>query len=135
SGWYPDRKLRLWNRNKGQWGGTDPHDKVIMESGCTMAQLKGDLLHYTTDSVAEFREQQHRFATIAAKEMFLQRRKISSSVIFLKSAFTFIRNYFLLLGFLDGKSGWQIASIASNYTFTKYSLLKKMNGGDMSCCD
>ncbi|MFI5135444.1 MAG: glycosyltransferase family 2 protein, partial [Chitinophagales bacterium] len=28
SGWYPDRKLRLWNRNKGAWGGTDPHDKV-----------------------------------------------------------------------------------------------------------
>ena len=32
-GWYPDRKLRLWNRKYGRWGGLDPHDKVIMDSG------------------------------------------------------------------------------------------------------
>ncbi|MBC7921069.1 MAG: glycosyltransferase family 2 protein, partial [Ferruginibacter sp.] len=25
-GWYPDRKLRLWNRTKGRWGGQNPHD-------------------------------------------------------------------------------------------------------------
>src|SRR5689334_8148283 len=29
--WYPDRKLRLWNKNIGSWGGYNPHDRVIVE--------------------------------------------------------------------------------------------------------
>ena len=33
SGWYPDTKLRLWNRTKGRWGGVNPHDRVTMEEG------------------------------------------------------------------------------------------------------
>ena len=31
SGWYPDRKLRLFDRRKAQWGGRNPHDKIVME--------------------------------------------------------------------------------------------------------
>jgi glycosyltransferase involved in cell wall biosynthesis len=26
-GWYPDKKLRLWDSRKGHWGGTNPHDR------------------------------------------------------------------------------------------------------------
>jgi len=45
-GWYPDTKVRLWNRNKGQWGGVNPHDRVVMDQGTSKGQLAGDLLHY-----------------------------------------------------------------------------------------
>ena len=30
-GWYPDRKLRLWDSRKGKWGGVNPHDKYMLE--------------------------------------------------------------------------------------------------------
>ena len=29
--WYPDKKLRLFNRQLGKCGGLNPHDKIIME--------------------------------------------------------------------------------------------------------
>ena len=45
-GWYPDRKTRLWNRNIGQWGGVNPHDKVQLNEGATLGRLRGDILHY-----------------------------------------------------------------------------------------
>ena len=32
-GWYPDSKIRLWFVNKGQWGGVNPHDTVVLETG------------------------------------------------------------------------------------------------------
>src|ERR1019366_408968 len=32
-GWYPDRKLRLWNRAKGEWKGVNPHDKFELDEG------------------------------------------------------------------------------------------------------
>ena len=46
-GWYPDQKLRIWNKNKGEWGGVNPHDKVIMQENTSLEYLKGDLLHYS----------------------------------------------------------------------------------------
>ena len=27
--WYPDRKVRLFNRQLAEWGGTNPHDVII----------------------------------------------------------------------------------------------------------
>ena len=44
-GWYPDTKLRLFNRKKGRWGGANPHDKVLMETSSRIKHLKGDILH------------------------------------------------------------------------------------------
>ena len=41
-GWYPDHKIRLWDRRCARWEGTDPHDKVVMEKG-KVTRLKGDL--------------------------------------------------------------------------------------------
>ena len=43
SGWYPDTKLRLFDRKKGDWGGNNPHDKFIMESDSNILYLKGDI--------------------------------------------------------------------------------------------
>jgi len=133
--WYPDRKLRLWNRIKGEWHGNFVHEKLVMKRDSSISHLRGDLLHYTADSASQFRSQQLDYAKRAAKELFLKRKKISSLMIYARASFRFIQHYFFKAGFLDGKSGFQIALIASQYSFTKYSLLKKMNGGDMSCCD
>ena len=56
SGWYPDRKLRLFDRRKAGWGGTNPHDRVEMQAGSTVSHLSGDLLHYSYYSVGEHLE-------------------------------------------------------------------------------
>jgi glycosyltransferase involved in cell wall biosynthesis len=135
SGWYPDAKLRLWNRDKGEWNYAFAHEKIIMQHASMISHLNGNLLHYTADTLEQFKEQQLGYAKKAAQELFLRRKKTNSFMISVRTAFAFLRNYFLRLGILDGKSGWQIALITSNYTRAKYSLLKKMNGGDMSCCD
>src|ERR1700741_2612456 len=45
-GWYPDKKLRLWDSRKGSWTGINPHDKYEMKEGDkTTGYLKGDILH------------------------------------------------------------------------------------------
>ena len=64
--WYPDRKIRLWDRRKGQWGGTNPHDKVEIARG-DVKKLKGDILHYAYDDLEEHYAQVKSFAIIASK--------------------------------------------------------------------
>jgi glycosyltransferase involved in cell wall biosynthesis len=119
-GWYPDRKIRLWNRTKGRWGGINPHDKVEMTEASTLGFLKGDLLHFTADTFEAFARQQEKFAAIAAKEM----RRLGKTSPFLmnvvRAGWMFFRRYFLQLGFLDGYHGWFIARESARYTFTKY---------------
>ena len=29
-GWYPDKKLRLFKKHEGKWGGKNPHDKYLL---------------------------------------------------------------------------------------------------------
>jgi len=43
--WYPDRKLRLFDKRIGACGGLNPHDKIVLTENCAVQQLKGDLLH------------------------------------------------------------------------------------------
>lgn len=120
SGWYPDRKLRMWNPQKGKWGGVNPHDKVIMQEGSSVGFLKGNLVHDTVSSIEQFRKQQEMFAAIAAREISRQGKNSSQLMSGIKALGMFVRKYFFQLGFLDGYYGWIICSEAARYTYRKY---------------
>lgn len=126
SGWYPDRKLRLFDRRKGQWGGTNPHDRVDMQPGSRVAHLDGDLLHYSYYSVDEHIERARKYADIAARAMYTQGKRASWLQIIASPAAKFIRNYLLKRGFFDGRAGWTICKIAALETFWKYRNLRRM---------
>lgn len=124
--WYPDRKLRLWDSRKGSWGGNNPHDKFIPQSGCTRAHLKGNILHYTMESMEDLKRQSARFAEISAKSMYDRKVRSRFILIFLKPLFRFVKDYVLLLGFLDGRAGLDIARMNAWYVWRKYRLLHSM---------
>jgi glycosyltransferase involved in cell wall biosynthesis len=125
SGWYPDRKVRLFDRREGQWGGVNPHDKVEMKAGSNTIHLKGDLLHYSYYSVAEHYARARKYADIAAKAMCQQGKKSAWWMMFISPFAKFIRNYFIKTGFLDGRAGLTIAWISALETYLKYRNLKK----------
>lgn len=130
SGWYPDEKIRLWNRNFGKWGGTNPHDKV--EVSGKVVKLSGDLLHYTFKTKAQHQQTMLKYAQIAGNALFEQGKSAGFSNRFLNPAFRILRDFILKKGFLDGKAGWRIAWENALYTYRKYEILhqlrKKTNG-------
>lgn len=119
--WYPDRKVRLWDRAIGQWGGENPHDKVLLKDNIKPKRLKGDILHYAYDSVAEHLLQIHKFSQIAAKGKRISSNKLS---LLFKIVFSplvgFIRRYLLNFGFLDGYYGLVYCYMASYLSYLKY---------------
>lgn len=120
-GWYPDTKLRLFDRRRARMGGQNPHDKIIpSDSTLSIQHLKGDLLHYSYYSVEEHRRQADRFATIAAKALVARGKNPSYTIALIKSIAKFIRNYIIKFGFLDGRFGWVICRISAWETFQKY---------------
>jgi glycosyltransferase involved in cell wall biosynthesis len=127
SGWYPDRKLRLWNPQKGEWCGINPHDKYKLFDGGKEEFLKGDILHYSYYSIGQHRIQIEKFSDIAAKALHGMNKKSTLLHLIIKPVAKFIRNYFLKLGFLDGKLGWIICRLTAKETYLKYAKLRKLN--------
>lgn len=121
SGWYPDTKIRFWNKEVGSWGGTNPHDSVILDKGIVAQKIEGDLLHYSYSSVSQHVLQLDKFTTIAAREALAKGKKLNPVIhIILYPFWIFIKTYFLKLGFLDGFYGFVICINGSFYKFLKY---------------
>jgi len=124
--WYPSRKLRLWDSRKGSWGGTNPHDKYMIDRGATRKFLKGDLLHHSYYTVGEHLAQINSFSTILAQSYYEQGRRSHMLGIFFAPAWRFIRDFFLKLGFLDGFYGLVISVNSAHEVFLKYVKLRNL---------
>lgn len=125
--WYPSRKLRLWDKQKGSWGGVNPHDKLIMKRGASKTFIKGDLLHYSYYSTEQHYKKVASYSQIFAESHFLKGNKAYKLNIFLNPFWRFFRDYFIKLGFLDGKDGLTICRISAYETYLKYRKLYHLN--------
>jgi hypothetical protein len=125
SGWYPDRKVRLYDRRKATWVGSFVHESVQVEG--RVGHLDANLLHFTCDSLSEHLKSMDRYTTLAAEELVSHKTKIKLRHLILDPAWTFPRTYFLQRGFLDGLEGLTIAYMAALYTFLKYAKTRNMS--------
>lgn len=125
--WYPEPKVRLINKNHLRWGGLDPHDQVMVPATTAVCHLKGEILHYICNSVAEHRRRTERFSTIAAESMFRAGRRTNWLKILASPTWFFFNDMIVRRGFMSGKRGWQIACIQTHYHFLKYYKLWMLN--------
>lgn len=127
-GWYPDKKLRLWDRRKGRWGGVNPHDKVIMNKNSSTSHLQGDVLHYSYHTIREHVSQMNKFSDIAAQVAHEKGRRSNLIMdILLNPLLTFMKKYFIKLGILDGYYGFVISINSAFGKFLKYIKLRELN--------
>ena len=127
SSWYPNRKLRVFDKRKGQWKGINPHDTYILKNEATKGKLKGDILHWTFRTKEEYVAKMEKFSTIAAQSYYTIGKKATFSKRFINPAWSFIKTYFIRCGFLDGKNGFLIAKESARYTYKKYAKLKALD--------
>jgi glycosyltransferase involved in cell wall biosynthesis len=126
SGWYPDRKVRLYHRRKAKWVGEFVHESVKVEG--RIGHLESNILHFTCDSLSEHLRTLDRYTTLAAQEIAARKVRVSLLRMVFDPAWTFFKAYFLQRGFLDGLEGVTIAYMAAFYTFLKYSKARIMSG-------
>jgi len=128
SDWYPNRKLRVFDRRLGEWTGINPHDTIVLHNkNANTGQLKGNILHKTYQSYSEFNQKTEYFSTIAAQAYFDKGKKASLWKIILNPTWAFFKSYILRLGVLDGFNGFVICIQTANITFLKYSKLRELN--------
>ncbi len=128
-GWYPDIKLRLFDKSKGTWSDHLVHEEVVMAEGSTVDLLKGNLLHYSYYSITEHIVQSDRYSMLAAEELYCRGASFELLRMVVKPGFRFIRDYFFRLGFLDGFYGFVIAGITAHAVMIKYAKLHALKKG------
>jgi len=121
SGWWPEYRLRLFDRKNGKWTGMDPHDRVEV-NGETI-KLKSEILHYNYRDITHHMEQVNSYTSIMADRRFQAGQKASFFKMIFNPLGRFFRMYLLRRGFLDGGKGLVIAVIGAFYVFLKYAKL------------
>lgn len=124
SGWYPDRKVRLYHRRKARWVGEYVHESVVVEG--SVGHLESDLLHFTCDSLSQHLKTMDRYTTLAAEQLVSQGCRVGYRHLLLDPMWTFFRTYLIRRGFLDGPEGLSIAWMAAVYNFVKYAKARDM---------
>lgn len=126
SGWYPDKKIRLFQRDRARWGGVNPHDKIIMDHEANVGHLPGDLLHYSFYEREDHLKQIRYFTDISSREMYNAGKSVNPVLHVLKVMAKFLKHYVVRAGFLDGKAGFDIARFSAWATHLKYKKLRNL---------
>ena len=124
SGWYPDWKIRLYDRTLGRWEGGSVHESIHVPG--PVGTLPGEILHYTCDTLQEHRRRIEVYTDLAAREMFERKESGHVAGEWLLPPWTFLNTYFLRLGVLDGRQGTLIAWMAARYVRRKYAKLRRL---------
>ena len=125
SDWYPDKKLRLFKKNSGEWKGINPHDSYKLKDNAKSGKLKGDILHWIYRDYDEHKQKVEQFSTIAAKSYFDLKISASLFKVYFRPSWAFFKSYFLRLGILDGLYGWRICKQTFIVTHLKYCKLRQ----------
>ncbi len=118
--WYPDTKTRLFNKNVARWGGTNPHDRIMVDSD-RIKHLHGDILHYSFNSISEHLSTIDKFTEIGADELIRKRKSFNIFSPLTHATWTFLKLYVFKLGFLDGFAGLVVSVLSFMHVFVKYS--------------
>ena len=87
SGWYPDRKIRLFDRRKAKWQGEYVHESVVVHG--RTGHLESNLLHFTCSSLSEHLRSLDRYTTLAAEGWWRKERESPSRKSVLDPPWTF----------------------------------------------
>lgn len=126
-GWYPDVKVRIFDRRYARWVGGFVHETLQYSSDIKCLKLKGDLLHYNFRSIDEHIEQVNAYSSLAAAERIARGEKASLGKLLLSPLFTFLKMYIFRLGFLDGWHGLVIAVNSAYVRFLRYAKMRLPN--------
>lgn len=119
--WYPDRKLRLFRRESGTWGGSPEHDFIELDGPCE--RLRGDLLHHSFPDMSGFVAKINSFSDVYLERMIADGSRWSWTSNLFRPWWRFFRGYILRRGFLDGFPGLWIAVGVAFQTFVRHSRL------------
>ena len=124
SGWYPDYLPRIFRNGKGKFSERLVHESIEIDG--RTSRLDGLLYHYSYETLEDYLEKMNVYSELNAREAFDSGRKYHSLDLIARPIATFVKMYFLRLGFLDGFNGFLLARLSSFHVYVKYIKLREL---------
>ena len=119
-GWYPDREIRLYRKEKGRWEG-GIHAKITIKG--KIGILKNYYMHTPYTDTAHQIRTIDRYSEAYAEDLRSSGRRFHLYNIITRPLYRFFRDYILKRGFLDGIPGLIIVASTMYYVFMKHAKL------------
>jgi glycosyltransferase involved in cell wall biosynthesis len=121
--WGRDHHIRLFNRTIVKWSEPKVHEILILPRQVKRKKTAGYFHHYSVRDELECRHKAIYYAKLSAEKYYKSGKRSSFVNLYLSPLFAFIKSYILLLGFLDGREGWNISSTTFKNRWLKYHYL------------
>jgi glycosyltransferase involved in cell wall biosynthesis len=118
SGWFPDRVIRLFRRDKARFTDDVVHERVVCDGA--VARLSEPILHFPVRRLEDAIRRIDQYSTLGAEKLAASERKISAVSGLAHGIGTFLRVYLLKLGFLDGAAGFMLAVANAEGAYYRY---------------
>lgn len=124
-GWYPDRHVRFFHRNKTRFTENEVHERILAD-GLREIALAGPVRHYSFSCVADFITKVQLYSDLFARQH--QGKKSASIGKAVRHGLAaFAKSFLIKRGFLDGREGFIVSAANGMGTFYKYLKLMEAN--------
>ena len=123
-GWQNDSVLRLFRRDLGRYQDRFVHADVIIRGRTD--RLRAKLMHESFRSFDQYMKKFDRYTTWAASDRAKHTHNVGIRHLALRPFARFFKQYIIKLGFLDGRAGLIICTLAAYSVFMKYAKLWEM---------
>jgi glycosyltransferase involved in cell wall biosynthesis len=125
--WYKEQHMRLFKRQQYHFSKAIVHeDLVYIGNPCPekIGQCTAPIYHFPFPHIDSVLKKLNQYSASGAAQKYQQGKRASLWTAISHGIWTFIRGYFIRLGFLDGRAGFMLA--VSNAEGTYYRYLKLM---------
>jgi glycosyltransferase involved in cell wall biosynthesis len=124
-GWYPQPKLRLFNKCKCRMNSCEVHESIVVDNeNGGIGFLVGDLIHYSYRSFSDHARKIELYSELAARAAVGKGKRISLIKIIFAPGWIFFYNFIFRAGFLDGYFGYVICKFISYGSAIKYAKIR-----------
>ena len=125
SGWQTDKVIRIFNKNHCSYNGNLVHE-VIETQGKTDF-LKNRVNHFSYKSFDNYNDKLNLYSKLQAENLYKKGVKPNAYHFFIRPFYRFCNQYFIRLGFLDGKEGYIVSYLHAFAVFKRYLQLWMMH--------
>jgi len=118
SGWWPDRVVRLFRKEKGKFTDSLVHERLIVQG--KIGQLRSHLSHFSFENIDELIEKMNCYSSYGSLQKYRESQKGGLLKAVIRGLWMFLKTYFFKLGILDGKEGFIIAVSSAESTYYRY---------------
>ncbi len=125
SGYQTHIVYRLFNKNHCYYDKRKKVHETLIIHGNTKI-LKHKLDHFSYKDEKSFKNKLTKYAHLRAEELFEKEKTPNLFHLHVKPLYRFVNQYFMRLGFLDGKEGYKISRLNAFEVKQRYFILQKM---------